>query len=250
MLQRRTHQKGSNCFIAMSRLLLKNKKGKKGKGKGSESDQAIINSHASSSPGFDQRCYSDALIKPPSIGLTQRPPKDYQNMILWIDDTCETSVNWSAGGTVYYGYQFALSNFYKASAEVTNWDQFCIYSVVCRFIHEIPNSASTPGEFGSAIDFDSSTVPTGFGQIENYNSFQLEAITQGISQTRYVKPCVTPFVYQSGTSLGNFTVARQWVDSANPTVPHFGIKFAAHGNTSAFTTRMIMTGVFGFKNSL
>lgn len=228
----------------------KKKTGKKKGGQGSANAIMKYFMKSDDNTSNEQLCMSDLKIHPLSGAYNESIPRNWENQTYFVRDVCETSTNWTSGGTVYATYQFILSAFYKANVIATVFDQYAMHAVKVQFVHEIQNSSVTPGEFGSCIDFDSAATPTGFGQLEDYNNFRMSPIAQGQEQTRFLMPCTTPFVYQSGTSLGSFNVGRYWVDSANTSVPHFGIKYAVHGNTTAFTTRLFITGIFAFKNSV
>lgn len=222
----------------------------KGRGGGNSADKAIMTSHKSAASAFAQLCTADLRIRPPKLGIVEIPPKNFENKVYWFRDVSEVSVNYTAGGAVFAADQFVLTNFFSLATLVPNFDQYCIYSITARFTFEINNSTVTAGTFGSVIDHDSATIPTNWGSLENYSNFEMMPIVAGATQTRYIKPCVTPFVFQSGTSVTSFTVARQWIDAADASVPHFGIKYAVHGNTSAFTGRVYYSAVAGFRNKL
>lgn len=174
----------------------------------------------------------------------------FEDQIFWVTDTAEVSTNYTSGGSVFNAQTFQISDYFTLSSFAALFDQYCIYAVDCNFTFEIANSGVTPGTFGTAIDFDSASVPTNYGTLENYQSYQATPITQGGTIKRLVKPCVTPFVFQSGTLVTSFAVARQWIDCADTSVPHYGIKYGAHGNTSAFTGRLYTRVIVGFRNKL
>jgi hypothetical protein len=201
-------------------------------------------------PAFTELCMADLRLKPPSLGITQHPPKDFENQILWVTDTAEVSTNYTAGGAVFNAQSFQISDYFTLPSFASLFDQYCIYAVDCNFTFEISNSTVTPGTFGTAIDFDSSSIPTNYGTLENYSSYQAVPVTQGTTLKRFVKPCVTPSVYNNSTAFSGYSVGRQWIDSANTSVPHYGIKYGVHGNSTAFTGRLYTRIVVGFRNKL
>jgi hypothetical protein len=219
-------------------------------GQPSNIDKVIFNSHKGAANAFRMTCLSDLHLRPPVQGITQSPPLNYRDSVFWCDDSVDLSTNYTSGGTVFNASTFQLTDCFTLPLFAALFDQYCIYDVKVRFMFEFTNSGASPGEFLSAIDFDSATVPTGPGALENYSSFEVMPITQGACQERFVKPCVTPFVFQSGVSVTSFTVARQWIDSADTSVPHFGIKYGIRGNTQAVIGKTYLTYTVGFRNKL
>jgi hypothetical protein len=223
------------------------KRGKKNKN-ANPVDSLILTSHKGAASALQQVVRNDLHLRSPNIGLTQTPPLNYRNDIFWVEDSTDVTVNYTAGGTVFNAQTFQLTDTFTLPSLASLFDQYCIYAVICRFTFEFAVSGAAPGEFLSAIDFDSATVPSGPGALENFSSFEVMSIATGTSQVRMVKPCVTPVVFQSGSVVNSYIVNRSWVDSANTSVPHFGIKYGLRGNLQAVVGRNYMTYVCGFRN--
>jgi hypothetical protein len=175
---------------------------------------------------------------------------NFRNRVFWVEDSTDQTVNFVSGGTVFIGQAFQLTDCFTLPTFATVFDQYCIYSVVARFTFEYAANAGSPGEFLSVIDFDSATAPAGPGALEAYSSFEVLSIGLGTSQIRYIEPCVTPFVFQSGTVLTSFAVARQWIDCSDTAVPHYGMKYMIRGNVQTVIGKVYLTYVCGFRNKL
>jgi hypothetical protein len=213
-------------------------------------NRRILLAHKGAAQGYQQNILNDLRVRPPGVGITQSPPMNYRDNILWIEDNVDITTNYTSGGTVFVGTQFALTDMFTLPLFAALYDQYCIYSVTARFMFEFSNTGATPGEFLSAIDFDSATTPTGPGALENYSTFEVMSITQGCCQTRFVQPCVTPLVFQGATIITSYSVARQWIDSADTAIPHFGLKYGIRGNQQAVIGKCYLSYVVGYRNKL
>jgi len=221
-----------------------------GRGGSNTNDDWIATTNTGGSQGLVQRAPADARMRPMLMTLIQNPPKNFPNMIYWIrcsfDDTISFTsvVNTGARG-------FQLSDMTRAVAHATNFDQYCIHTVICNFDPMMaPGSTITPGVFASAIDFDSNTPPTGPGQLEEYASYLSLSMAPGTTQERVIHPCVTPAVYGGSASFSGYAVSRSWVDCANTTIPHFGVKYAYVGSSGNMVIKVLYTYIIGFRNSL
>jgi len=190
----------------------------------------------------------DLRLKPPSMAITQKPPRGFQSHIVWVQASTDLVFSASSGGASN-AESFALSDVAALSTMSQNWDQYCIYAVKIRLEPIIGNSGVVPGALMSVIDFDNASIPTGPGQMEEYGNFMVTNIVQGVSHERLVLPCVTPLLY-APSSLTAFATARTWIDSAQPAVPHYGIKYGVYKNSSTIMVANYKTYVVGFRNNI
>lgn len=79
-----------------------------------------------------------------------------------------------------------------------------------------------------AIDEDD-VNPEGNSTIRQRNNVKFHQFSNGVPLSLYIKPRMATEVYNTTTSIGVGTTAysakRGWVDSLNPNVEHYGLKF-------------------------
>jgi len=99
------------------------------------------------------------------------------------------------------------------------------------------HSAASPNQINPQVvivlDFDDSTALTSAGQAEQYDN---HVVIMG-SEGAHIKlvPAITPAVWTGGAFTGYAVSGPQWLDCNSNTVPHFGIKFAVQGLSTAST---------------
>lgn len=78
-------------------------------------------------------------------------------------------------------------------------------------------------KFFSVIDYDDITTPTAINDLLQYENLKVTNTAKNHSRT--IRPKLAKAMYQTaiGTAYGAGT---GWVDCANPTVPHYGLKWA------------------------
>lgn len=157
----------------------------------------------------------------------------------------------------------ALPNY----AEFTSlYDQYCIKGIKLSFVPSgnsyitstvsgIPQAVGF-SRFHSVIDYDDSSVPANENELLQYHTLKT---TQGTRQhSRYFKPKVQFTVTDNdvlGTTANAAPRSNVWLDCANPTVDHLGLKVwcAAPLNTGALASTSITYSVYAtmylaFKN--
>jgi len=231
----------------MPRRARKKSGGKKGV---NTNDDWIATTNTGASQGLVQRAPADSRLKPMVMTIIQSPPKNFPSMVYWlrisVDDTISFTSVINTGART-----FQISDMARAVAHATNFDQYCIHTVIANFAPMMaPGSTITPGVFASAIDFDSSSVPTGPGQLEEYFSYLSMSMAPGTVQERVIHPCVTAALYSGSAVFSGYGVSRSWVDSANTSVPHYGVKYAYVGSSGNMVIKAIYTYVIGFRNGI
>jgi len=229
----------------------KNKRKNKGSGSGGSNVRSYLsNTNSGGTQALVQRAPGDFNIRPMRMSITQDPPKNFPSMIYWVrisvDDTIAFTTTTTTGART-----FQLSDMSRAVALAANFDQYCVHTVIANFDPQMaPGSTITPGVFASAIDFDSAVVPTGPGQLEEYFSYLSMNMAPGTVQERIIQPCVTPALYSGSAVFSGYAVARSWIDSANTSVPHFGVKYAYVGSSGNMTIKVVYTYIIGFRNAV
>jgi len=201
---------------------------------------------------------ADLGRKPLSMSLTQTPPRRVQDQIYWIEKTNNVNLTLSTSGAVSeLALVFNLGSFTEGSAFAALFDQYCIYSAFSSArleISNVPTSTETSwGRIYSAIDFDSGGNVGSEAAIQEFSSCQYSELIFGKSYERYVRPCV-PLVTGSSNSTSNTGLAmtRAWINTAQPGVSHFGIRYLTVGNNTgtAQNVSIIYTCILGFRNSV
>jgi hypothetical protein len=226
---------------------------KKGRSKGTGNVNALSwlsNTNAGGANGLVQRAPADFGLRPMDMAIKQTPPKNFPSMIYWLRISFDDTISFTS--TVNTGARsFQLSDLSRAVSLAANFDQYCIHSVIANFDPMMaPGSTITPGVFASAIDLDSVVVPSGPGQLEEYFSYLSMNMAPGVSQERVILPCVTPALYSGSAVFSGYAVTRSWIDSANTSVPHFGIKYAYVGSTGNMTIKVVYTYIIGYRNGV
>lgn len=134
------------------------------------------------------------------------------------------SVVASSSGDSFVNFTFTVANLPNLTALTSLYDQYCIKGIKVRIIPRFNSadvvSTTQPPALWSIIDYDG-TYPTTLDGLTQYQNLK---ITRGTGEhTRYLKPKLLNYIYQ--TSVGNAYTPRanQWVDCANSTVAHYGM---------------------------
>jgi len=231
----------------------------KGKNKGKEkgvpkNDRFFVASHHEAARADVHFTTSDLGRKPISMLLTQSPPKRIQDKITWIETSYLASLSIPAFGSLLETNQnFQLSQIPLFASWQALFDQYCIYSAMVRF--SVAIGGASPAAFGritTAIDYDSGAAVGSSTALLGFNSADSSDVIIGKSYERFVRPCITTLATggSSSSATGN-TVTRSWIDSAFPSVPHFGVRCICDGNlnTVPLTLIILTTLQIGFRNS-
>lgn len=135
-----------------------------------------------------------------------------------------------SGSTIldtFGGVRFRLVDVPNVTEFTNLFDQYKIDGVKIHFLPR-GNTAEVGTnqgivKFFSAIDYDDITAPGSINDILQYENVKTTRSTQ--DHSRYIKPKVAGLAYQ--TAVGNaYMPKRGWIDCANTTVEHYGIKWA------------------------
>ncbi len=112
-----------------------------------------------------------------------------------------------------------------------------------------------PGQLGansvvySAIDYDDANIPITQSDLLERETCQLSNST--VYLHRDLIPAVLTETYQSNVTSGYQVKQRQWIDSAYPSVPHYGLKLfsptlssGSNANTWLYVAEYIIQGRF------
>lgn len=150
---------------------------------------------------------------------------------------------------VIQNIQFTLNALAQATTFQALYDQYQIKGVKCSLIPRgnvdgVSQPFSTPTF--SIIDYDGSFPAT----IPEMNEYQNVKMKRGTDvHKRYLVPAILNELYSSPTSTAYGTRKNQWIDCANPAVPHYGLAFGVSPTPAqAISWDLKVTYYVAFKN--
>jgi hypothetical protein len=131
----------------------------------------------------------------------------------------------SAVGTVSSnGYYFSLDQIPSYTEFTALFDQYRIDKIELCFIpvaNAVAPTGSTQGQLTTVIDYDDATVLATEAGAFNYESAQVVPVWQ--IHKRVLKPRIAMAGY-AGAFSSYVNIGNQWIDSASPSVQHYGLK--------------------------
>jgi hypothetical protein len=137
----------------------------------------------------------------------------------------------SATIPTYSGNWMALSALSNYAEYTSLFDQYWIRELECWITPQTSQSTTmvNVGEYTTAVDYDDGNTPTTIAMVQDKQN----SCTTGCNVPRYLhfRPHVAVAEYGGTfTSFGNFPSG--WIDSASPSVQHYGYKMAATPTTA------------------
>ncbi len=157
---------------------------------------------------------------------------NYMNVMLRTRDTIVSNNNLSE---VYETYRFQLSSCLNSGAYTAMWDQYKINKVVITWrpirtqVVVAQNEDVTPGTFTNipsvvyAKDHDDLT-PVTYADTRVRFGAKEKLATKGHAMK--IVPATLTEIYQSTISTAYSPQFGKWLDCANSTVPHYGVRLA------------------------
>lgn len=162
-------------------------------------------------------------------------------------------------GLQHFGIYFTLADLPQASSFTTLFDQYKINKITIKFIpmtmvngfeRSDVASVTNPGMMGTVIDFDDANTLSNINAYEEYQNFRYQSAVSMKTHSRTFRPHIAMAAYQ-GTFAGFTNVPSKWIDCANATVQHYGVKFYMDVYASANTAQayqVFATYYLSFKN--
>lgn len=187
---------------------------------------------------------------PPRLPSPKGPLKSAALSIVQNSATFNTSTGissdtiYQSGATEVMGaIAFRLDDLDQVTTLSSLFDQYRIDRVHLRISTKNQNvnlaSISSPNQayptMWVATDYDDATALASISELRQYPS--VVTLTPGNSVDVIIEPSVTKAVYASGAFSG-YTVESsedQWIDVANTSVPHYGVKFGVAGLQASST---------------
>jgi hypothetical protein len=214
-------------------------------------DRIVVSSSRSAGKADTNFPSEDFLRSAPRMNLTQTPPKNIRGQIHWVQAQFVKVNTLSNSAPTEYNFTFALNDLTNIVGLINYFDQYCIYSVVVTVqCNDVGVSATTEtGRGYTAIDYDNISPLGSEAAIQAYATCVTFVPGRSVQQ-RYIKPCVAPDIYNTGSVFTGFGVARAWLNSTSSQIPHYGFRsyFNANG-VSAINVDYILTYIVGFRNN-
>jgi hypothetical protein len=192
------------------------------------------------------------MLRRQNFNIVQSPPKQLSNQIYWAQLSTDDLISLSNTAVTEANVVFTAANFNGFTQLSGAFDQYCMYAVTISIATLVVEASFGAIQCYSAIDYDSGTA-IGKAALEAYSSFNYTSLGPGgqSSLIRFVKPCIAPQVTSSNLPVPG-GVSRQWLDSAYPSVQHYGFRniFDTYSATVTNAVHRVYTGVFGFRNNI
>jgi len=193
------------------------------------------------------------MLKRQNFNIVQSPPKQLSNQIYWAQLSTDDLISLSSTAVTEQNVAFNPSNFQGFSQLAGAFDQYCLYAVTISIATTVVEASFGAIQCYTAIDYDSNSA-IGKAALEAFSSFNYTSLGPGgqSSLIRFVKPCIAPQVTNSSSLPIPGGVSRQWLDSAYPTVLHYGFRniFDIYSSSVTNAVHRVYTGVFGFRNNI
>lgn len=141
----------------------------------------------------------------------------------------------SAALLVAAGYSHALSDLPSVSAWTAIFDRYRILRVYVDFTPLATTNNTGTNQLGylhTAVDFDDATAPATTAAIERYSTYR--AVVGCKPLRRAYVPRLSATVYYNGVVNAYAEAPSQtWLDMANTSVPHYGLKAGLDPTTVA-----------------
>lgn len=140
----------------------------------------------------------------------------------------------------YGASSFSLDQCPSYSELVAVFDQYRITGVELSFwptAQSVTNTNSaaavvnTPSRLVTAIDYDDAVVPSSSTALREYSTCQVHSITESFKMR--ITPAVSVMVYEGVGTTGYSPQWGTWISTNDPTVPHYGLKYALAPNNLA-----------------
>jgi hypothetical protein len=145
----------------------------------------------------------------------------------------------SASVPTYGGLVFTTNSVANPAAYLSLFDQYRVDLIEVWVRSTAPQGTSTFADMASCIDLDDGNTPTNFVEVENHP--QSVVASSGAGRYFCWQPHVAVALF-SGAFTSYGSEPGGWIDSASPSVQHFGLKFAMGTEpvplTYLYTTRM------------
>lgn len=140
-----------------------------------------------------------------------------------------TSITASSSGAYATGLSFNINGLPDLTDFTTLFDQYKLNGIQIQFIPNITSNDMNPvstyyelPNFHTIIDRDDEIAPANLNVMMQYPSYKR---TRGHQvHTRYFRPSLAQTIFKTSSTTGTSQVGPKWLDCADPTIPHYGMK--------------------------
>jgi len=146
------------------------------------------------------------------------------------------------------GFSFSASTLAVSASLLGAFDQYRFMEIeVLTIARRTPQTAAAiPGTFAIVVDYDNNTAAA-LSVLDNYANVQI-CSGADCTYTRFVPHSAVSVGTTSGGVVTGGNVSRQWLDSNNATVAHFGVKTAWTSTDVAYTRDVHVRAWLQFRN--
>ena len=98
----------------------------------------------------------------------------------------------------------------------------------------------------TVLDYDDATAPSSLDDLMQYQN--LKQTRNAVPHRRYFKPQVLISNYRTALTTGYAPKKNQWLDIAQPDIPHFGLKYGIPVNGESMKYDVMVKYYLAFKN--
>jgi hypothetical protein len=183
----------------------------------------FVNSNTSSGSAIRVRVADDLTRRPLAAAIDHmHMPRDMQTQIHWFQTTYLNSTGLANNALTEYNQTFQLNSTAIYGGIAALFDQYAIFAAYVRVIvnSTAPVATQVPA-LVTAIDYDNTNAIGTLATLQGYSTSTVTGISE--VQERYIEPCNSPALF-SGSAFTHYGQARMWVDTANVSTPHYGIR--------------------------
>lgn len=159
---------------------------------------------------------------------SRAPPRGV-NMLSTVRLFQSANVVASNSGAVSNSYSFNIASLPDITDFSNLFDQYKLNAIEVTFIPNITSNDMNPvstyyemPNVHSIIDRDDDAAPGALTNLMQYPSYRR---TRGHQvHKRYWKPALAQTIYKTGATTGTAQKGPMWLDLADTTIPHFGLK--------------------------
>jgi hypothetical protein len=165
--------------------------------------------------------------------------------------TSFTNVSSTAGSSTFFGTSFHLDELSEYTSMTDLFDQYRFDSVelFITSLNQAPLATTTATSCPAleiAVDFDDAVAPASLNAMRNYAN--LIVVPLGRSKKIKFTPHSTTYEYDGTTSVPSGNRRLAWHDCAQPTIRHYGLKWALASQPQISTFQFAYAYTFSFKN--
>lgn len=146
-------------------------------------------------------------------------------------------------------FQFQLNDMPNYTEFSTLFDCYKIVGIKLHFLPYIQENIDLTKVFGqvaTCIDYTDASTPATFNEVLEYQNAKLHIPTNR-GFTLYFRPRAAVAIYDGLTTAYAQSDPKTWINTSNPDVPYYGVKYAWNGVTTNMSIAVYATYYVKFK---